>query len=63
MGEYVAFQVPEFPTGRIRYLGGQYYKFGVRRFRRRFWHRRQRARFYLKDSEFIVELPCSCRRS
>ena len=57
MGEYVAAQVPNVPTGRIRYLGGQYYNFGIKKFRRRLWHRRQRARFYLKEGEFIFELP------
>jgi hypothetical protein len=57
MGEHVAAEVPTVPTGRIRYLGGHYYNFGVKRFRQRFWHRRTRARFYFKGGEFTFEIP------
>jgi hypothetical protein len=58
MGEHVAAQVPAVPSGRIHYLDGHYYNFGVKRFRRRFWHRGRRpARFYLKDGEFVFDIP------
>lgn len=57
MGEHIAAAVPAVPTGRVRYLGGHYYNFGVKSFRRRFWHRARRARFYFRNGEFIFDLP------
>jgi hypothetical protein len=57
MGEHVAVEVPGVPTGQIRYLRGEYYNFGVKRFRQRFWRRRKRARFQLRDGEFTFEIP------
>lgn len=59
MGEHVAAEVPAVPTGGVRYLGGHYYNFGVKSFRRRSWHRERRAQFYFKDGEFTFEISAA----
>ena len=57
MGARVAEAVPGTATGRIRYLGGEFFNFEVRRFRRPLFNRRRTARFYRRGEEFVYELP------
>lgn len=59
MGEYIKKQIPDMPSGKIKYLTGQYHNYGMRDFKEKPQEvKLPKAKFYKSDDGvYVFELP------